>query len=182
MTNDTNDSKSATGAASAAVGNVVDFSGARLLRRWLAVDCAVERLVQEVAADARIRIPARQALAVEMAELRSALKRGPDAEAHALVEMVSLVTLIRAVDYRLVKGISAIEGSASPPLRSALRQYLEATQTLVSAYRRGAQHPRNALEWIVREHEPALERLVTWHGGQLSLGPEGDSDSKPGKD
>ncbi len=159
--------------------NVLEFPAARLARRWMEVDWAVERLGLEIAAEARIRLPARQSLAVEIAELRSALSRGPDAEAHASVEMVSLVTLIRAVDYRLVKALSPLEGSATPFLRSALRQYVEATQGLVSAYRRGAEHPRNTLEWIAREHEAMLERFVTRYGGQLPLGRAEETENPP---
>lgn len=170
------------GSGSGAASNVVEFSAARLARRWQEVDEAISRLAQEIAADSRIRLPARQALAVEMAELRSALKQGPDPQAHASIEMVSLVTLIRGVDYRLVKGIATMEGAPAPSLRSAVRQFLEATQTLVNAYRRGAEHSRNALNWIVREHEPLLERLVSGGTGQLTPGPGADPDSRPGDD
>jgi hypothetical protein len=162
--------------------NVLEFPAARLARRWMEVDWAVERLGQEIAAESRIRLPARQSLAVEIAELRSALSPGPDAEVHASIEMVSLVTLFRAVDYRLVKALSPLEGSATPFLRSALRQYVEATQGLVSAYRRGAEHPRSALEWIVREHEAMLERFVTRYGGQLHLGPAEETKDPPFED
>lgn len=177
-----NDSRQGPGAASGAALNVVDFSSARLARRWQEVDEAITRLAQEIAADSRIRLPARQALAVEMAELRSALTRGPDPQAHASIEMVSLVTLIRGVDYRLIKGIATMEGAPTPSLRSAVRQFLESTQTLVNAYRRGAEHSRNALNWIVREHEPLLERLVTGGTGQLTLEPGADPDSLPRDD
>ena len=170
------------GSGSGAASNVVEFSAARLARRWQEVDEAITRLAQEIAADSRIRLPARQALAVEMAELRSALTRGPDPQAHASIEMVSLVTLIRGVDYRLIKGIATMEGAPAPSLRSAVRQFLESTQTLVNAYRRGAEHPRNALNWIVREHEPALERLVTGGTASLSPAPGGDPEIQPGDD
>jgi len=162
--------------------NVLEFPSARRARRWMEVDWAVERLGQEIAAESRIRLPARQSLAVEIAELRSALSQGPDAEAHVSVEMVSLVTLFRAVDYRLVKALLPLEGSATPFLRSALRQYVEATQGLVSAYRRGAEHPRDALQWIVREHEAMLERFVTRYGGQLPLGPAEETKTPPFED